>query len=513
MEVFEWTLALLVGAVGLTALARRINVPYPSLLALGGLGLALLPSAPQFELDPELTLALFVAPVLLDSAFDTSIRDLRRQWIPVTCLVLAAVGVTIVAVAFAARALVPDMPWSSAVALGAIVAPPDAAAASAILKQLRLPHRLLVILEGESLLNDASALLIYRIAVMAAAAGAAPLSHAIPLSTLAILGSLVAGYLFARVYLRLTVAVADVPSSVVLQFAGTFSIWMLAERLHLSAIVTVVVFAVTIARDAPRLIPARQRIPSYAVWDLAVFVLNVLAFILIGLQLRPIFEGLAGAERMEYLRVSLIVLIVVVVARFAWVYLYSAVARLKKRWLGPGRWPGNATPTVQSALVVSWCGMRGIVTLAAAYALPPAFAYRDLILLSAFCVVVGTLVVQGLTLRPLILSLGLTDDGPVDREVHMTCERMARIGLAVLDADHSPEAQVLRREFEAQLAGHTPFGQDAEQTPYDTLRARIVAAQRTELIKMRTSDEIGDDAFHQIEAVLDVAELHANGGS
>ena len=171
MHTFELTLILLVCAVALTAIARRLGLPYPAMLALGGTALALVPDGPQFQLDPDLALALFVAPVLLDTAFDTSLRDLRRNWIPVSCLVLIAVGVTTLAVAWIVHTLVPAMPWPAAVALGAIVAPPDAAAASAVLRQLHLPHRLLVILEGESLLNDASALLIYRLAITATMSG------------------------------------------------------------------------------------------------------------------------------------------------------------------------------------------------------------------------------------------------------------------------------------------------------------------------------------------------------
>src|SRR4051812_41247496 len=167
MQIFEWLLVLLVCAVVLTAVARRIGIPYPSLLALGGTALALLPTAPNFKLDPALMLALFVAPVLLDAAYDTSLRDLKRSWIPVTCLVIIAVGITTFSVAWLARYLIPDMPWGAAIALGAIVAPPDAAAATAVLRQLKLPQRMLTILEGESLLNDASALIIYRLAVSA----------------------------------------------------------------------------------------------------------------------------------------------------------------------------------------------------------------------------------------------------------------------------------------------------------------------------------------------------------
>ena len=518
MEIFEWILVLLVGAVLLTAIARRIGVPYPSLLALGGAALALLPYAPEFRLDPELTLALFVAPVLLDAAYDTSLRDLRRNWIPVTCLVLAAVMLTTAGVAWLAHTLVPGMPWAAAIALGAIVAPPDAAAASAVLRQLRLPHRVLVILEGESLLNDASALLIYRLAVMAVVSGGLELNQVAPAFVLSILGSVVAGYALARLSMMLLVRVEDSSSAIVLQFASTFGVWILAERIGLSAIVTVVVYAVTAARDAPRFTPARQRIPSYAVWETAVFVLNVLAFVLIGLQLRPILSALEATERVEYLQVAAAVLGAVVLIRIVWAFIYHSVARLKTHFFGGGNWPGPKVPSAKAGIVISWCGMRGIVTLAAAHALPvasqgqPAFPYRELILLCAFCVVVGTLVVQGLTLRPLILALGLKDDRPVDREVQLINERMTHVALASLDGDHSPESEMLRREFASLRDGTSTVDEQPHgHSRHDELRAHVIGAQRRTLLEMRASDEIGDDAFHQVEARLDWAELNAKG--
>jgi len=334
----------------------------------------------------------------------------------------------------------------------------------------------------------------------------------VPLSLLSIVGSVFAGYLLARLYLRLTRGVTNVPSSIVLQFAGTFGVWILAEHLHLSAIVTVVVYGITAARAAPRLIPARNRIQSYAVWDLAVFVLNVLAFVLIGLQLRPILAPLEPQQRFAYFEVAAIVLGIVVAARFVWVFSYSAVARLKLRWAGPGQWPGTARPSARGALVVSWCGMRGIVTLAAAYALPAGFPRRDLILLTAFSVVVGTLVVQGLTLRPLIVFLKLQDDDPVNREVNTASERLVRVGLGVLDGDSSQEATFIRHELEAQLAERNVARVNSDELGrYNTLRAHIVAAQRNTLLEMRSNGEIGDDAFHQVEAQLDVAEVNALG--
>src|SRR5262250_2163470 len=201
MIIFEWILGILLGSVLLSALARQIKVPYPALLALGGAVLAFISGAPRIVLDPELALALFVAPVLLDAAYDTSTRDLRDNWLPVTCLVLVAVCLTTGAVAIVAQALT-GMPWGPAIALGAIVAPPDAAAATAVLRQVRLPHRLVTILEGESLLNDASALLIYRIAVTAVTAGGVTLSDAAPMFLINVVGSIVAGPILALGYMR-----------------------------------------------------------------------------------------------------------------------------------------------------------------------------------------------------------------------------------------------------------------------------------------------------------------------
>jgi monovalent cation/hydrogen antiporter len=506
MHAFEWIIALLVGAVALTGCARYLKLPYPSLLALGGVGLALLPNTPEFRLDPQLTLALFVAPVLLDAAFDTSLRDLKRYWIPVMCLVVVAVGITTCAVAWLARWLVPDMPWAAAIALGAIVAPPDAAAASAILRQLQIPHRMIVILEGESLLNDATALLIYRIAV-SAAMGTTFTASVAGLQALAMLASVIVGFVLAHLTVRVTRHITDIPSAIVLQFATTFGIWILADETGLSAIVTVVTFAITAARITPTSTPARLRLPSYAVWETSVFVLNVLAFVLIGLQMRPIFAALEPAEQSNYLRIAAAVLGTVVAVRIAWVLLYNRAAFIKNRLLGPGYWPGSYLPTLGGSVVVSWCGMRGIVTLATAYALPEGFPYRDLILLCAFGVVVGTLIVQGLTLRPLILAMRLEPEGPVETEIRLAKQALARVAADILDGDGTPIAQVLRAEFVAHV--DLADGATSERAERNQLRARILAAQRQALVRLRDTAQIGDDAFHRIEERLDWAEVNA----
>ena len=444
---------------------------------------------------------------MLDAAFDTSLRDLRRYWVPVVSLVVVAVGITTFAVAWIAHSLVPDMPWAAAIALGAIVAPPDAAAASAILRQLHIPHRMVVILEGESLLNDATALLIYRLAV-SAAMGSTFTTSVAAWQGLAMVGSVIAGFVLAHVYVRIVDRITDIPSSIIMQFVGAFGIWMLADEIGLSAIVTVVTFAITAARLTPERMPASLRIPSYAVWDTVVFVLNVLAFVAIGLQVRPILDSLDGAERTQYLQIAGLVLATVVCVRIAWVFIYNGIAALKRRLFGPGSWPGGFVPSVAGMTIVGWCGMRGIVTLATAFALPPAFPYRELILLCAFSVVAGTLVAQGLTLRPLIVLFGLKDDGTVEKEIHTAQAQLARVAAEIIDADDSDAAQMLRAEFAMPTDGELADGSETELAARNRLRARIIAAQRKALVRMRRTADIGDDAFHRIEERLDRTEVN-----
>src|SRR4030095_10814452 len=316
MKELEELLGLFVAAVILAAVARRVGAPYPVFLALGGALLAFIPGAPSISVPPELMLALFVAPVLLDAAYDTSLRDLRDNWAPVTSLVVVAVGLTTAAVAIVAHMLVPALPWAAAVALGAVVAPPDAVAAIAVLRQLRPPHRLLTILEGESLLNDASALLIYRLAVGAAAASSFSLGAVAPAFLVAVAGSVLVGSALGWIVIRTMDRVQHVPTSIILQFVTTLGVWILAEHIGLSGVLTTVCYAITLARTGPERIPAWMRIPSYAVWDTVVFALNILAFIFIGLQIRPILLGLEAADRVPHLAVAGAGLLTGIVLRF-----------------------------------------------------------------------------------------------------------------------------------------------------------------------------------------------------
>jgi CPA1 family monovalent cation:H+ antiporter len=516
MAVFELVVGLLFVGAALSSLAQRVNVPYPALLALAGAVLALLPGTPMVTLDPELALTLFVAPVLLDSAFDSSPRDLRRHWRPVAGLALGAVVATVVAVALVARALEPGLPWPAAVALGAIVAPPDAAAATAVLKRLRLPHRLLVILEGESLLNDASSLLVYRWAVASAGAAAFSAWSGAPI-LLGSLASVPLGLLLAWVLASTIGHIQDVAIAVIVQFLSTFAVWMLAERLHLSGIITVVVFAVSVARRASERTPARLRVPAYAVWEVVVFVLNVLAFILVGLQLKPILEHLTAPQLGRYVLVASGVCVTVIGVRVAWVALWELVARLNGRRPRPaGSSPASWDPASRAAVVVAWSGMRGIVTLAAALALPDGihdaavFPERDLILFCAFAVVLVTLVVQGLTLTPLLRRLALEDDELIEREVRLAREETIQAGLATLNhpdlAAH--DTVFLRRKYEARLQKAQAPPALENGAPQVTPHRQALDAERRTLSELRARGVIGDDAFHRIEEELDWAELN-----
>ena len=518
MVTFEWIIALLLGAAALASLANRVGAPYPTFLALGGVALAFIPASPNWTLDPHLALALFVAPVLLDAAYDTSLRDLRTYWRPVAGLVVAAVGTTVVAVAVVARWLVPDMPWSVAIALGAIVAPPDAAAATAVMRQMKLPHKLLKILEGESLLNDASALLVYRLAILAATSGRLTAGDLAPVLLLTTLGSLAAGIVCARLLVPLSTQLREVPVQLIVQFSMAFVLWIAAEALGLSGILTLVAFAMTLARRGGMQMAARARVPIFAVWESAVFVLNAFAFVLIGMQLRPIWRRLAAhGEQAGAIGMAAAILATTIAARFVWVMVYTALMRRRLRQRGDTESP-VARPA--NSIVLAWAGMRGIVTLAAAFAIPETlpdgtpFPHRDLILLCAFAVVLGTLVLQGLTMAPLIRRVCLPDDAVVPREIRLGRTEAYRALLKSIAGDESLTAKLLRKEYDEVIAAndHPDSSEPIDDVPGGALRRRAIAAARQRAFELLRDDVIGDDAYRVLVQELDWAELSAGGG-
>ena len=506
---------LLVGALAAAA-ARRLKIPYPVLLAGFGAALAFAPHVPDLTIPPDLVLALFVAPVLLDAAYDASLRDLRDNWRPVANLAIVAVILTTACVAIVARWLVPDLPWPVAVALGALVAPPDASAATAVLSELRPPHRVLVILEGESLFNDASALLIYRAAVGVVMTG--KLYSAIPGLAFAAIGSVVLGLVLGRLYMVVSDRLQHVATAILMQFLSVFLVWILAERLGLSGIITLVCFAIMVAQIAPTQTRPWLRIPSYAVWEVVVFVLNLMVFILVGLQLKPLLQRLNPTEAISYLAVGAAVCATTILVRIAWVMTYNTIVRWKNHRFGARLPRPMMLPTLQGGVIISWCGMRGIVTLAAALALPdgsngtPLFPYRNLLLFSAFCVVLGTLIIQGLTLRPLLFALAVKEDETVDREANFARTVAAKAALRALDDQPASKAKaVVRREYEARLRRMTsgePVPDDEPAFELGRVQQHAILAERSALSDLRARGEIGDDAFHRVEEELDWAEMH-----
>ncbi len=502
MALFESLLALLLVSILLLKLSGHIGAPYPTMLALAGACVAALPWAPEIDMEPRLALALFIAPALLDAAYDLPPRELRRHWLPLTWLAVIAVVLTTVAVAWAGWAWA-GMPLAAAIALGAIVSPPDAAAAAAVLTRFPLPRHTMAILQGESLLNDATALLIFTAAVRVATAGDSSLTELAPRLLIAAPGGVLLGLILARFYFALKAWLGQTLTARLSEFVVTFGTWVIAEHLNVSPILAVVAFAMAAAHYGPERQTARDRVHSYAIWEVAVFVLNVLAFLLMGLQARTILSRLDSSRLWEAIWFAVGILVVVTVVRIAWVLVGTFIPRLFQRH--------RASPSTafREAVLISWSGMRGLVTLATAFALPPTFPHRDLIVLTAFVVVLGSLIIQGLTVGFLIRLVRLKPDHSLDEEISRARSAMVEAALANLKERTSDAAAVVRAEYQAMgKIARNRFNPQAE-TEHDRVRMSAIAAQRALLANMRRDQKISDDAFHRLEEELDWAELHA----
>lgn len=499
MILFESMLTLMLVAILFLQVSRRLAIPYPAMLAAAGVVVAALPWSPDIGIDPHLALALFIAPALLDAAYDLPPRTLLRNWLPLLALAGVAVLLTTAVVAWLGVVWA-GLPLAAAIALGAIVAPPDAAAATAVLGRFQLPRRTVTILLGESLLNDAVALLIFSAAVSVAAKES--WSSLLPALSLAVPGGLLFGFLLGRLYVVLFPILRDTLGGTLFQFVATFGAWVLAERLHLSAILAVVTFAMTLGHHVPERQSARERVHSYAVWEATVFLLNVLAFLLMGLQAREIVARLHPSEIWQALGFAGAVLVAVIGTRLLWVMLYNRLVN----WYGAGR-PNMAVPSLAQGIVVSWCGMRGLVTLATALALPGDFPGRDLILLCALAVVLGTLVLQGLTLGPLIRLLRFEKDTSFDRELASTRTVLLETALDILAEDTSDAATRVRDIYQEERNISAEGNHPREVTDVHRLRRDAIEVKRKKLAELRRTNVIDDDVFHALVEELDWAEL------
>jgi NhaP-type Na+/H+ or K+/H+ antiporter len=496
MTFFESLLALLLVAIALLQLARRLSLPYPTMLAGAGVIVAMIPNAPSFSIDPATCLALFIAPAVVDAAFDFPPGATRRFVAPLVTYAVIAVLLTTAVVAWIASAIL-GLPLAAGIALGAVVSPPDAAAATAVLRKFSLPRQTDAVLKGESLFNDATALLLFSGALTVLGRGGLSLPIGLRLG-FAAPGGLLLGVLCAYLYVPLSRMVKDTLGGVLLQFVSAYCLWIIAEHLGLSAVLCVIGFAMTLASKlSPSDFDARMRVQSYAVWSAVVFTLNVLAFLLMGMQARSILARMQGPHLRDALGFAGLVVLAVVAVRMIVVLGYSYLASRRD----------NSDGTFRQGIFMGWCGMRGFVTIATAFALPDSFPHRDTVVLTAFSVVLATLVLQGLTLGPMVRLLRLDRSEEAQSELASARVSLARAALASVAGEHGPEAENLRYRLSLKLQRCV----DSEKCePLDRLHSlglTAIEAERTELEDLRSEDKIGSAAYLGLQEQLDWNEL------
>jgi CPA1 family monovalent cation:H+ antiporter len=517
-------IALLALVAVLALLAERLKLPYPILLVLGGLAISFIPGLPRIHLRPELIFLVILPPLLYYAGLLTTWRDFRANLRPILLLAVGLVLATTLAVGAVAHALIPDLPWAAALALGAIISPPDAIAATSITERLHVPRRIVTILEGESLVNDATALVALRFALAAAVASAGAFS--LPAASLQFLWvaaggiaiGLAVGYLSAWI-----ICLIHQPGVAgTLALLTPFAAYLPAEALHVSGVLAVVATGLVMARRLPLATTARWRLRNDAVWDTLVFILNGLVFILIGLQLPSVMEGLGHFSFDTLCLYALAVSATAILVRIAWVFAVAPLTRtipaIRRR---------DPMPPWRHVAIVSWAGMRGVVSLAAALALPhytaagAPFPGRDLIIFLSFSVILATLVLQGLTLPLLIRALRIRRDDRdrvEEREARIEAAHAALARLTALSFDDSINPEVIDR-FRAEYAQRlTTLGArprdgmlpDAPVGPGDPTPIRIqrevLIAQRRMITFLRDQDVIGDHILRRLLHEIDLEE-------
>jgi monovalent cation/hydrogen antiporter len=514
-EVEAVLVSLLVAVAVLGAAARAVNIPYPIVLVVGGLALGFIPGLPDAELEPELVLVIFLPPLLYSAAFFANLHDLRRNLRPITLNAVGLVLVTMCAVALAIKALVPEMPWAAAFTLGAIVAPTDPIAATTIMRRMAVPRRMVSVVEGESLINDGTALVAYRTAV-AAVGGTFSIWEAGLEFVLSAAGGIAIGLAVGWLIAEIRRRIDDIPVEITISLLSGYAGYVPAEAVGASGVLAAVTTGIVLGWMAPEISTASMRLQGYAVWEIVTFLLNALLFVLIGLQLPLILEGLEGQPVGELVWWCVAISLVVILVRLLWVQLLVFVVRTLDR--RPELVPHRTT--WQMRTVGGWTGMRGSVSLAAALALEPDFPMRDLILLLTFAVIFATLVLQGLTLPALIQTLGIDDDGADAAEELLGRRAAVDVALARLDELAAEEwtydetAERMRKLYEyrsrrfAARAGETEGGDGIEHRSlkYQKMVRSVLAAQRVELVRLRNAGDISNEVMHRLERELDLEE-------
>lgn len=495
--------------VALTALARRLPIPSPILQVLAGLTVGFIPGLHVPELEPDVVFFVFLPPILWQAAFFTSVREFRQNLRPIGLLAVGLVFVTTAAVAITAHALFPGLPWAVAIAIGAIVSPPDAVAAAAIVSRLPVPRRVVVILEGESLVNDAAALVLYRTAVAAAVTGAFSLGEAIVRFFIdAGVGALI-GILIGWIVVRAVRWTKDSLAETLLTIAAPYLAWVAAESLHVSAVLACVAGGIYVRQHFSTAVSAMSRLQSRAVWDLVVFIINALIFLILGVEFGPLMKQVPEGTLGSVLVSGVIISLVAIVLRLLWVPLATYLPRrlsadVRRR---------DPLPDRRSVTLIAWTGMRGIVSLAAALGLPLAlssgvpFPYRAEIILVTMCVIMITLVLQGLTLTPMIRAFAFTPDHTNFEEEHHARREALRRGVEALedlsreewtDAD---EVAALRRELYDRMEQQQRHGRDSASRR--RLRMGVLTAERRMLVRLRNEGAISDEVLRELEQELD----------
>jgi monovalent cation/hydrogen antiporter len=514
-------LVLMVAVGGLSVLAGTIRVPYPILLVLGGLVLGFLPGVPPAELPPDLVLVLFLPPLLYQAAFFSSPRDLRADARAITLLAVGLVLATMSAVAAAAHTVVGGLPWAAAFTLGAIVAPTDPLAATAIARRLGVPRRLVTVLEGESLVNDASALVAYRLAVAAVVAGSFSLWGAglqfVGRGIGGVAIGVAVGWLIAEARRRIEDPVVEIVLSVVTGYAA----YLPAELMGASGVLAAVTAGLYVGWRAPELASPSTRLLGFSFWEVLVYLLNAVLFVLVGLQLHPILTGVSGSSAAVLLGQAALVSAVVIAVRIVWGFSVPYLVRaLDRRPAQRARRVG-----ARERLVASWSGMRGAVSLAAALALPletstgQPFPQRNLIIFVTFGVIFATLVLQGLSLPWLIRRLGLHRDDSEEQEelrgrLRATDAALTRLEeLAVQEWTREDTVQRMRglyqfrrRRLKARAGYLADDGVQDRSLAYQRLVRELLEAQRREIVRLRNQGQISNEVMHRIERDLDLED-------
>jgi Na+/H+ antiporter len=514
-------LTLLGSVLLLIVLADRLQLPYPILLVLGGLGLGFVPGVPDFRLEPDVVFLIVLPPLLYSAAFFSSLREMRANLRPIALLSVGLVLATTVSVAVVAHAVVPGMPWAAAFVLGAVVSPTDPVAATAIAERLNVPRRVITVLEGESLINDATALVAYRVAVAAVVSGSFSLLDASGRFVLNVVAGLAIGLAIGWVVAGLRRRIQNPPIEMAISISTAYFAYLPAQAIGVSGVVAAVTSGIYLGWLAPQLMAPSTRLQVYGVWEVLVFFLNAFLFVMVGLQLPTVVDGLAGRSAADLATWAALVCGAVIVTRLV---LAPVIAYLP-RFLFRSIRERDPYPPWQMPAVIGWTGMRGAVSLAAALAVPletdagAPFPERNLIIFLTFAVILVTLLLQGLSLPALIRGLHLSADDST-REEAKARAKAAKAAIARLDElaleewtlDDTIERmralyEYRTRRFRSRLDGGAD-GEDYEtrSEQYQRVRREALEAERTAVVALRNQGTINEDVMHRIERDLDLED-------